>query len=399
MLFGRFDEIKLRDFRERLKSLRYIEARISKRLRVWHLSAIGLPDYPIYAERLRQHPDALSTLISLFLLQSEVRREAADVALNSDIVDELLTVGLIVQTGTNAIAATVSIYPCSGFYFVTDHRFFLVAREYPVAPAQPVMYLGQDSYTLAYLAPKSPKGGRVLDLCTGSGVQAILAARYSRQVIGMDINPRAVEFARFNAALNGVSAQCDFRCGNVYDAVKGAGEWDHDRFDLILANPPFVPSPNIGPDLLLFQDAGPAGDEIVVPILAGLLMHLKPTGLAAIISLFAEQKRVRCETRIKKAIGSRSPVDLLLLRFYSVEPDEFASWFTWRPFGDDFAAYSQRYKEWLDTLRTQQIVRLTHGVLVVRMSQEASFRTVDVALPRRAQPKAIKREINLLHTS
>ena len=390
--FGLFDEAKLKDFRERLRSLRYTEERVSKRLRVWHLSAMELTAFPIYADRLRQHSDALSTLISLFLLQSEAPREAADAALNSDVVDELLTCGLLIHSGTSAVAATVSIYPCCGFYFVTDHRFRRVFHDYHVAPVQPVMYLGQDSYSLAYLAPKPPKKSRVLDLCTGSGVQAILAARYASYVIGVDINPRAVEIARFNAALNGVSAQCDFRCGNLYEALSpGADGWNDERFDLILANPPFVPSPHTGSDRLLFQDAGPGGDEIIIPVLAGLLTHMKPRGMAAIISLFAEQTRVRCETRIKKAIGSQSPIDLLLLKFYSIESDEFASWFTWRPFGDDFATYSRRYKEWLDTLRSQQIVRLTHGVLVVRASKETSFRTVDVALPQRRQQNAIRR--------
>jgi carbamoyltransferase len=161
----------------------------------------------------------LSILISLLLLQNEVSREAANAALNPNVVDELLTLGLLRQSTTGAVAANVSVYPCSGSYFITDHRFQPPGLINYAAPAQPVMHLGEDSYALAYLSPKPPKGGQVLDLCTGSGVQAIMAARRAKHVVGVDINSRAVNFARFNAALNGVATKTDFRCGDLYNPL------------------------------------------------------------------------------------------------------------------------------------------------------------------------------------
>ncbi|MCP4366423.1 MAG: methyltransferase [Planctomycetes bacterium] len=51
---------------------------------------------------------------------------------------------------------------------------------------------------------KVPKGGLVLDLCTGSGVIAIFAAKKAGRVIATDTNPRTLSMARFNAAVNGV---------------------------------------------------------------------------------------------------------------------------------------------------------------------------------------------------
>src|ERR1044072_6178081 len=68
--FGLIDDAKLKKLRERLRSLQYTEDRVSRRLRIWHISAIAVPEYPVYQERLRQRGDALSTIISLFLLQS-----------------------------------------------------------------------------------------------------------------------------------------------------------------------------------------------------------------------------------------------------------------------------------------------------------------------------------------
>jgi carbamoyltransferase len=395
--FAHLDELGFRRLREQLKSIGYAEATISKRLRIWHVVAIALTQYPVYQARLRQRPDALSTVISLLLIQDPVPREEADDALTHDVVDDLLAIGILIPADAGMVVATVSVYPCAGFYFVTDHRFWPVSHQHYNATPQPVMYIGEDSYALAYLAPKVGGHGRVLDLCTGSGIQAILASRQARRVIGVDINERAVAFARFNASLNGVAARCDFRLGNLYQAVDGSNLDKADRrFDLILANPPFVPSPHAGEERLLFRDGGPAGDEILSRILEGLLAHLAARGMAAIVSLFVDQKRSSFKTRIKRWTGSRSKVNLLLLRFFSAAPEEFASWHTWQAFGDNFEAYSRRYNQWLDTLRAAQITQVTSGILAIRAGDEPRqrLRIVDTLLPARPRPNTIKRELD-----
>lgn len=75
-------------------------------------------------------------------------------------------------------------------------------------------------------------GDRVLDVGTGSGVNAILAATRGAQVVAVDINPRALEAARANAARNGVADQVEVRRSDVFDAVAGT-------FDLVVFDPPF----------------------------------------------------------------------------------------------------------------------------------------------------------------
>jgi release factor glutamine methyltransferase len=73
-------------------------------------------------------------------------------------------------------------------------------------------------------------GERVLDMGTGSGVNAILAARAGAEVVGVDINPAAVEAARANAERNGVAAE--FAVSDVFSTVEG-------DFDLVVIDPPF----------------------------------------------------------------------------------------------------------------------------------------------------------------
>jgi release factor glutamine methyltransferase len=73
---------------------------------------------------------------------------------------------------------------------------------------------------------------RVLDMGTGCGVNAILAAGTSADVLAVDINPHALAAARANAERNGVAGRVRVRHSDVFDGVDG-------RFDLIIFDPPF----------------------------------------------------------------------------------------------------------------------------------------------------------------
>src|SRR5919112_1691422 len=73
---------------------------------------------------------------------------------------------------------------------------------------------------------------RVLDMGTGSGVNAILAASKAAEVVAVDINPVAVEAARKNAVYNAVADRIALRRSDVFSNVDG-------EFDLIIFDPPF----------------------------------------------------------------------------------------------------------------------------------------------------------------
>lgn len=75
-------------------------------------------------------------------------------------------------------------------------------------------------------------GLRVLDMGTGCGVSALLAARAGSEVVAVDVNPKAVECARANAERNGLAAQITFVHGDLFQRVEG-------DFDLIIFDPPF----------------------------------------------------------------------------------------------------------------------------------------------------------------
>lgn len=73
---------------------------------------------------------------------------------------------------------------------------------------------------------------RVLDMGTGSGVNAILAATRGADVVALDLNPHAVEAAKANAVRNQVADRIDVRRSDLFAEADG-------RFDLVIFDPPF----------------------------------------------------------------------------------------------------------------------------------------------------------------
>ncbi|MEW1599626.1 HemK2/MTQ2 family protein methyltransferase [Streptomyces sp. NPDC093808] len=100
------------------------------------------------------------------------------------------------------------------------------------------MYAPQEDTELLSAAladePVAP-GAAVLDVGTGSGALALAAARRGARVTAVDVSRRAVCAARLNALRAGLSVQV--LRGNLFEPVRGRS------FDLVLANPPYVPAP------------------------------------------------------------------------------------------------------------------------------------------------------------
>lgn len=109
-----------------------------------------------------------------------------------------------------------------------------------------VLGVGAASLSLLSATPLSP-ARRVLDLGTGSGVQALAQARVAESVIATDVHPRAIELAEATMAANGVT-NVELRQGSWFEPVAG------ETFDRIVANPPFVVGlPDVGH---VYRDSG-----------------------------------------------------------------------------------------------------------------------------------------------
>ena len=137
-----------------------------------------------------------------------------------------------------------------------------------------------DSWMLAAaIALEAPEGRSVLDLCCGSGVIGIAAARAGADpVTAVDISRRAALTARINARRNGVRVRA--LRGRLFDAVGS------ERFDFIVSNPPYVPAPDggipeRGPERA--WDAGSDGRVLLDEICLQAPRHLRPGGAIMLV--------------------------------------------------------------------------------------------------------------------
>jgi len=122
---------------------------------------------------------------------------------------------------------------------------------------------------------------RVLDLCTGSGCLAILAAVHfpDAQVDAVDLSQDALAVAAHNVALYGFEDRVTLHQGNLFEAIGDA------RYDLIITNPPYVDADGMAglPRECLHEppmafDGGDDGLDLVRVILDSAKQHLTPDG-------------------------------------------------------------------------------------------------------------------------
>jgi release factor glutamine methyltransferase len=148
-----------------------------------------------------------------------------------------------------------------------------------------------DTEALVAVALERTRGaymfGRMLDLCTGSGCVAIAFAkqRPTWRITALDSSSEAIDLAMENAV----------RLGAVFGMRFGVGDLtaplaESERFDLVTANPPYIPSAELGtleqgirdfePRLAL--DGGSDGLAIIRRIVKESQPHLVPRGVLAL---------------------------------------------------------------------------------------------------------------------
>jgi hypothetical protein len=349
----------LRSAVARLARAGYSETRVRERLGVSDLADLQWRALPIYRAQQLAERDALALAIDLFLLQGVLPSAELSCLFDESQRNGLVRAGLLSIDDQGFARARASLFPSGDSLFFSDHAWPKLPHPgLADVPYDQVMYIGADSRWLARVTSRRPMDA-ALDLCTGSGIHALLAAPHSKRVLAVDINPRAAACTRFNALASGAD-NIEVAVGNLYEPVGG------ERFDLITANPPFVPSPV---DSLGFRDGGCSGEEVQRRIVEGLPLHLAPGGMAQIVTELGERDEAPISERLRAWLGD-APIDILILR---LREHSAATYAIGHAQGDyDFGEFLDSVHDWSDNLRKQGYTRVVSVLLAFQWSDPAS---------------------------
>lgn len=338
---------------------------------------------PVPALRaIRDRDSALATLGSLFRLGATVPvRDAERVGLD---VPALVGAGVLepgnavvperpaaprhepAETSPSAthVRASYSITPIER----AGGRDLLILADHDATtrpgrlPADHVLGVGGASRTLASITVRE-RVGDLLDLGTGCGIQALLAAPFAERVVATDISERALAIAAFNCALNGVE-NIELRAGSLFEPVAG------ERFDQIVSNPPFVITPRTnGVERFEYRDGGARGDDLVGEVFAGAAAHLRPGGRAQ----FLANWEYRADRPEPPRDWLPEGVDAWVIERQTSDPAEYAE--TWVRDGGYTPAdpeYRRMIGAWLDDFDSRGVTSIGFGWVMLLAPEGAA---------------------------
>ncbi len=293
----------------------------------------------------------LNTLARLFVLGLSVT--ASDLAsVRGAELEDWINAGLVRRRGEQVVPL-VAVQAIE----LEANKIFL-ASDLSDPAGQPSADLAtpvsSSSTLLVRLAPRH-EVERALDVGAGTGAQAIVAAQHSRRVVATDVNPRALEFCRFNAALNGVS-NIDLRLGDLFETVRG------EHFDLIVSNPPNAVSPATE---YLYRDSPIPVDGVSETVVSGAARHLAEGGWALINCDWARRETERWQPRLRTWVTGAGCY-MLVLELQEQDPVTYAvGWL--KDLGKvDPQAADAEFRKWMAFYEGHGIHSIHSGVVVLR---------------------------------
>lgn len=332
-------------------------------------------EHPLPAQRVTaESTDPCAALVRLFSLGAPVDLRDLQAALPRVGIEGMFALGLVRQEG-DALVATCDLRP----YAADEHDWWVASDLAELATGEPlaedhVVGIGGASTTLATWTPRRPVA-RALDVGTGSGVQALHLSDDADQVVVTDISLRALAYAAFNAALNGLT--WDIRAGSMLEPVAG------EQFDLIVSNPPFVITPRDGSvPLFEYRDAGAAGDAVVADLVRGLGTHLTPGGIAQLLGNWEIRRGEHWRERVGQWVAG-SGLDAWVIQREVQDPAQYAE--TWARDGGHHrgtAQFQTMYAAWLDDFASRDVEAVGLGVITLHRPATERVPFVDLVEAR-----------------
>lgn len=260
-------------------------------------------DFEALEERTRQQSPA-NALIRLFMLGLALPGEDAEQLLPADLINASLEFELV-QSIEGSLVPEICLMPVGDLLVASD----------VVDKLAPEFVLPANTHSATYLNRCVPRTRvrTALDLGCGCGIHALYAAGHSDAVIATDINPAAVRFTRFNAALNGIMNVTALE-GDLFEPVEGH------QFDLIISNPPFV----LSPETTFTYRGNPMNLDDFCRMLVGEASgYLADQGRLVMLGEWVERAPTSWKDDSQTWLSQAAGCDVLVLRNAPVSPSKY----------------------------------------------------------------------------
>ena len=222
----------------------------------------------LYRRMLSRRDPALGDVVRLLVNQEQGPADAWERVFGASLTDALAAAGVLAASGTGYVSR-LRFVPCFDRLYVADS---------PSERAPLMVWLGKDTMHLLG-AVRAMVGHRrftrALDVGCGTGLLGIELSRRCEEVTGLDINPRALACGRINARIND-APNVEFLLSDLFERAEG-------RYDLVVANPPYVYEPPDTRGNLHSFGGEDFGVDLQLELLAGLDSTLTEDGVAVLL--------------------------------------------------------------------------------------------------------------------
>ena len=302
--------------------------------------------------------DGLGFLIRLFLLGEPLGTRALESLIPARALEAMKDLGLLIEDPADhaRVCASVALYPVGRLFIVSDRWTppegnapdLLVDFVFPAITANTSQFMA----TL----PRDPCES-FLELCSGTGVAALEAARRGSQAWAVDITERSTQMAEFNRLLNGLNNLATIQ-GDLYECLGDL------TFDRIVAHPPYMPVLN---RTQVFYDGGADGEQVTRRIVMGLPRYLRPGGCFYCLAQGSDREGAPFEHRVRAWLGEeQSEFDVMVIVRQPQNPGDAAMQYAVKSKGGGQAAHEMR-----EALRGLGIQLMVYGWMIIQRREDA----------------------------
>jgi SAM-dependent methyltransferase len=340
-----------RGLRELFENAGFVIGETHRLLRGTDVSLARRRDLPVHLHRLAGDESALAALVKLFVLDVPVDEDGYERALGADGARLLVDSGLVEAAGGEA-RPLVRVIPHERFWIASDIDYLGDSRPDHVAGVH------RPSATLARLTVRR-RVERALDVGTGNGIQALLLSDHAEAVVATDVNERALGFAEFNAALNGVT-NIETRVGSFLEPVEG------ERFSVVVSNPPYVISPSTE---YVFRDSGLGRDRVSEELVRALPSVVEEGGFATVMVSWIQTGDDEAARPREWLVGL--PIAAVVVHSHS--EDALTSAAIWNQEAGTNEEVAQRVEQWIEYYEREGIEALGYGAIVMRRGRSPEW--------------------------